>query len=108
MDMKNTNDAMNDGPLDLPDFVEPQDPPIAVTGSTLPPMAATLVRYALVTLCTMLVSRGILPEGSVEGVSASLLGVAVVGYGLWKTRSKQSQLIALERHVPNSIARLRG
>lgn len=109
MDVKQANNILNAiEPLDMPDFTEPMGPPIKITGSTLPPMATVLVRYALVTLCAYLVSSGVLPEGSVEGVIVTIMGAATVGYGIWKTRHKQSQLIALERHVPNSIARLEG
>ena len=108
MNAKDTNDRLNAPPLDVPDLVEPQDPPIEVTGSTLPPMAATLLRYALATLATYLVTSGYLPEGSVEGVIATITGFAAVGYGIWKTRHKQSQLIKVEPLLPNSIIRLKG
>lgn len=81
--------------------------PIVVSGSTLPTLAAVILRYAVALLGTYLVSKGIVDEESIEGIATLVITAATVAYGIWKTRQTKAQLVVAAEAAPSSVARVK-
>ena len=79
-------------------------PPIQVSNDVLPTALAAALRYAIALICSWLVSSGKVEAGSVEQIGAVLLGIATIGYGLWKTYTNKAKLVVTADAAPNSVA----
>lgn len=84
------------------------DKPIIVNGAVLPSTLAAALRYAIALGGPLLIQRGILPADSLEGVTTIIVTAATVGYGLWKTHQRKSQLVTVAEAAPNSVAVVTG
>lgn len=78
--------------------------PIQVSGAVLPSVAAAALRTAVNVIGPSLIAGGYLPAGSLEGVTTILITVASIGYGLWKTLHRKTQLIAAADAAPDDVA----
>lgn len=83
------------------------DKPIVVNGSTLPTVAAVILRYAIVLGGPYLVSQGYVDEESLEGIATMLITAATVAYGIWKTRQTKAQLVTAAEAAPNAVAQVK-
>lgn len=82
------------------------DDVITVNGSTIPATGAALLRYVLTMLGTFAVARGWVKPEDIGGIVTILATLATAAYGLWRTHSKQDQLITTAGAAPNSVAKV--
>lgn len=81
------------------------DTPIQVDPNQIPAGAATLLRYALTTIGTVMVTRGLLPAGSdVNAIVGAALVIISTLYGLWKTYDNKQKLVTVATAAPNRVA----
>lgn len=80
------------------------DTPIKVSDQSLPTTIAAGVRYLVATGVAALVSSGVIPAESAEGIIGIGIAIATVAYGLWRTNRAKKQLIVTAEAAPNSIA----
>jgi hypothetical protein len=80
--------------------------PIEVSGTTLPTVLATVLRYLVTTFGAFAVGRGWVEAENVEGIVTILVTVATAAYGIWKTRKAKNELIVTAEAAPNSVARV--
>ena len=80
------------------------DEPIEISGLALPTALAAGLRYALTSILAFAVGRGWVDTENADGILSIILLLVTVGYGLWKTYRKQSQLITAGEAAPNSVA----
>lgn len=78
--------------------------PIVVNGMVLPTMLAVVLRQCILLVLPVLVAKGIIPEGSTEGVVTYALVIATVLYGLWKSYRTKKDLVVTAEAAPNDIA----
>ncbi len=82
------------------------EPPIIVNGTTLPATLFTFLRYLIVTTGTALVTSGRLPADQLEGLVTTLITAATFGYGVWKSKQRQGQLIVAADAAPDRVAKV--
>lgn len=75
--------------------------PIEVKAAVLPSTLAAALRYAVAVGGPLLIARGYLPEGSLEGVSTIVISAGTILYGLWKTHQRKALLVEAAREAPN-------
>ncbi len=91
----------------MPDLTPPVDQPVVVPASGLPAEALTVLRYALVTLGGIFVSRGWLSDSDMNAIVGVLLIVIPTVYGLVSTRRNQAVQVALASNLPDHLAQVR-
>jgi hypothetical protein len=80
--------------------------PITVNGTTLPAVAAAGLRYLIATAGTYAVAKGWVDANNIEGIATILITAATVLYGLYRTRSKQAELITTAEAAPDRVAKV--
>lgn len=83
------------------------DMPVQVSASPLPAELATTLRYVLVMLGGIFVSRGYLSDAELNAIVGVVLIVAPTLWGIWKTRSNHSKQITMASVLPDSVARVK-
>jgi hypothetical protein len=68
--------------------------PDTITTEALPATIAALLRYAVSAFGAFAVGKGWVSPESLPGVAAMIVSIATVAYGLWKTHSRQTKLVA--------------
>lgn len=85
----------------------PPQTPIVVNGTTLPTVLAAALRYLIATLGTFAVAKGWVDAENIEGIATIGLTIATVAYGLWRTRTKQAELITTAEAAPDRVAQVK-
>lgn len=78
--------------------------PIEINGVTLPTTLAALLRYLVATFGAFAVGKGWIQPENIEGIATIVVVFATVGFGLYKTRAKQAELIVAGSAAPNNVA----
>ena len=82
---------------------------IKVPDSSLPTTAATLIRYVLTALGTLMVTKGILPvDSDVETTVGAILVVISTGYGAWRSYKNNEDKKTMEPYAPAKVATLKS
>ena len=82
------------------------DAQIVVNENTLPVVAGTAIRYAVTTLGAFAVGKGWLGAEDIEGILALLIVISTVGYGIYKSRQRQKNLVITAKAAPDAVARV--
>lgn len=86
--------------------IPPADTPVHVPASPLPESTTTLLRYALVTLGGVFVSKGWLSDSDLNAIVGVLLIVVPTGVGIWKTRRNNAKMVTMATVLPDSVAKV--
>jgi hypothetical protein len=78
------------------------DQPVVVNGAVLPTTLAAGLRILVSITLPLLIDRGILPADSAEGVTAIVVTIATVAYGIYKTHQRKALLVDAAAAAPNS------
>lgn len=91
----------------MTDLTPPVEQPVTVPSSALPESTLTLLRYALVTLGGVFVSKGWLSDSDLNAIVGVLLIVIPTVYGIIKTKRNQAVQVTLADKLPDSVARVK-
>lgn len=78
--------------------------PITVPASPLSPLMLTLLRYALTALGTVMVSRGLIDQGSADALAGAALIAIPTLWGMILTRRDQAQKARMAERLPDGVA----
>jgi hypothetical protein len=81
--------------------------PVQVPASSLPSIAATLLRYGLTALGAWFVTHGWLNDQQLNDAIGGILIVASTGYGAWKSHSNVTKLQNVAGAVPDAVAQVK-
>lgn len=81
--------------------------PVTVPASPFTAELATTIRYALVTIGGIFVSRGWLSDAELNAIVGVVLIVAPTVWGVWKTRSNHTKQITMASVLPDSVAQVK-
>lgn len=85
---------------------QPTDLPIVVGPSAIPDTIKSILRQMLVVVITFAAGRGWVSAENVEGLVTFGVGLVTLGWGLYATFQRKSQLIITAEHAPDSIAKV--
>lgn len=85
----------------------PPQTPIVVNGTTLPTVLAAGLRYLIATGGTFAVAKGWVDAESLPGIATVIVTIATVAYGLWRTHTKQAELITTAEAAPDRVAQVK-
>lgn len=80
--------------------------PIQVNGSTAPATLGALARYLLTMAGTFAVAKGWVKPEDIGGIITIAITVGTAAYGLYRTHTKQGQLITTAQAAPDRVAQV--
>lgn len=83
------------------------DMPVQVPASALPAELATTIRYALVMLGGVFVSRGWLSDAELNAIVGVILIVAPTVWGIIRTRRNHQKQTTMATALPDSVAQVK-
>lgn len=90
----------------MDDLTPPVDTPVAVAASPLPAELATAVRYLMVAMGGVFVSKGWLSDVELNAIVGALLIVGPAIYGVILSRRNQAKQVTMANMLPDSVAKV--
>lgn len=81
--------------------------PVTVPASPFTAELATTIRYALVTIGGIFVSRGWLSDAELNAIVGVVLIVAPTLWGVWATRRNHNKQITMAVALPDAVAQIK-
>jgi hypothetical protein len=91
----------------MTDLTPPVEQPVIVPSSAVPEQVTTLLRYVLVTLGGVFVSKGWLSDSDLNALVGAVLIIGPTVYGIIKTKRSNAVQQTLADKLPDSVAQVK-
>jgi F0F1-type ATP synthase assembly protein I len=90
----------------MSDLTPPVEKPVTVRASAIPEQTLTLIRYVLVMLGGIFVSKGWLSDSDLNALIGALLIILPTIVGIVKDKRNQAVQVTLAKALPDEVARV--